>query len=76
MLASFRRLTSEELGSIRARRIDVVTVKANDTMQTLSARMAYPDYRLERFLALNSLAANQRLQAGSKVKIVVYGNAR
>lgn len=76
MLASFRRLTSEELGSIRARRIDVVTATANDTVQTLSARMTYPDYRLERFLALNGLAPNERLQPGSKVKLVVYGNAR
>lgn len=76
MLNSFRRLTSDELGSIRPRRLDVVTVRPNDTVQTLSARMAYPDYRLERFLALNGLATNERLQAGSKVKIVVYGNAR
>jgi predicted Zn-dependent protease len=35
--------------------------------------MAYPSYRMERFLALNGLAANTRPRPGDKVKLVVFG---
>ena len=39
-------------------------------------RMAYRDFRVERFLALNGLAGNARLAPGTKVKLVVYGSRR
>jgi hypothetical protein len=35
--------------------------------------MAYPNLQLERFLTLNSLAANSQLRPGEQVKLVVYG---
>jgi predicted Zn-dependent protease len=35
--------------------------------------MAYRDYKVDRFLALNGLAANSPLTPGQKVKLVVYG---
>ena len=54
--------------------IDVVTVRSGDTVQSLAGRMAYGNYQMERFLALNSLAANSRLTPGQKVKLVVYGS--
>ena len=38
--------------------------------------MAYRDFQLERFLALNGLAANAALVPGQKVKLVVYGARR
>ena len=38
--------------------------------------MAYRDFKLERFLALNGLAANSRLTPGQKIKLVVYGARR
>jgi predicted Zn-dependent protease len=38
--------------------------------------MAYPNFRLERFLALNGLAAGARLSPGQRLKLVVYGNRR
>ena len=47
-----------------------------DTVQTLASRMAYPTFRLERFLALNGLQANSRLVPGQKLKLVVYGTRR
>ena len=53
--------------------IDVVTVGRGDTMQSLAARMAYRDYQMDRFLALNGLASGGRLLPGQKVKLVVYG---
>jgi hypothetical protein len=38
--------------------------------------MAYRDFKLERFLSLNGLAANSVLATGRKVKLVVYGTRR
>ncbi len=73
MVASLRRLTSAEAAAIRPRVIDVVTVRAGDTVQSLAGRMAYNDLKLERFLVLNSLSANSTLRPGDKVKLVVYG---
>lgn len=71
LVDSFRRLREGEAASVRARRIQVVTVKPGDTVQTLAGRMAYSSYRLERFLALNGVAADARLRPGDKVKLVV-----
>jgi len=74
MVGSLTRLSANEAAAIRPRVIDVVTVKSGDTVQSLANRMAYADYKLERFMALNSVTTNSRLAAGSKVKLVVYGN--
>jgi predicted Zn-dependent protease len=76
MINSLRRITPAEAAAIRPRVIDVVTVRPGDTVQSLSSRMAYRDFRLDRFLALNGLDANSRLMPGQKVKLVVYGARR
>ena len=76
MFNSLRRITPAEAASIRPRVIDVVTVQRGDTMQSLAGRMAYRDFQMDRFMALNGLAANSRLSPGQKVKIVVYGARR
>ena len=73
MVGSFAQLSAAQTAAIRPRRIDVVMVKAGDTLNSLAARMAYGDYKLERFLTLNALASNAALKPGQKVKIVVYG---
>tara|TARA_R110000868_G_scaffold371739_3_gene635467 strand:- start:8425 stop:9918 length:1494 start_codon:yes stop_codon:yes gene_type:complete len=71
MVQSMQRLSAQDAATIKPRRIDVVTVKSGDTVQSLSQRMAYPDYKLERFLTINALNANASLRAGQKVKIVI-----
>jgi len=76
MVNSLRRISTAEAAAIRPRVIDVVTVARGDTVQSLSSRMAYRDFRVERFLALNGLAANSPLAPGQKVKLVVYGSRR
>ena len=76
MVDSLRRISAQEATSIRPRIIDVVTVGAGDTVQSISRRMAYRDYQLERFLTLNGLANNARLAPGQKVKVVIYGTRR
>ena len=76
MINSLRRITPAEAAAIRPRIIHVETVRPGDTVQSLAARMAYRDFKLERFLSLNGLAANSSLAPGQKVKLVVYGTRR
>ncbi len=76
MVQSIRKLSPAEAAQIRPRVIDVVTVGARDTVQSLAGRMAYRDFRLERFLALNGLAPGAPLRPGQKVKLVVHGVRR
>jgi predicted Zn-dependent protease len=76
MINSLRRITPAEAAAIRPRVIDVVTVRPGDTVQSLASQMAYRDFKLDRFLALNGLAANSPLAPGQKVKLVVYGPRR
>jgi len=72
MFQSFRRMTAAEAAAVKPRKLQVVAVKKGDTIASLSARMAYDDYRQERFLVLNALAANAALTAGQRVKIVTF----
>lgn len=76
MVGSVARLTAAQAAAIRPRVIDVVTVKAGDTAQSLANRMAYSDLKTERFLTLNGLRSNVPLRPGQKVKLVVYGTRR
>ena len=76
MINSLRRISAAEAAAIRPRVIHVETVRPGETVATLAARMAYPDFKLERFLSLNGLVANSVLAAGQKVKLVVYGTRR
>jgi predicted Zn-dependent protease len=76
MIRSLRRITPAEAAAIRPRIIHVETVRPGDTLQSLSSRMAYRDFKLERFLSLNGLSATSRLTPGQRVKLVVYGTRR
>jgi predicted Zn-dependent protease len=71
LLDSFRRLSVPELAAAkRGRRIDVVTVRAGDTVAGLAARMAPPYNREASFLALNGIP-NRPLMAGQRLKLIV-----
>ncbi|GGC02194.1 metalloprotease [Novosphingobium endophyticum] len=72
MFRSLRRLSAAEAGTVKPRRIDVVTVRPGDTLQSLAQRMSYSDAKLERFLVLNGLRTDSALTPGQKVKIVTY----
>jgi predicted Zn-dependent protease len=76
MVDSLRRISAAESAAIRPKVIDVVTVARGDTIQSLANRMAYRDFRVDRFLALNGIAANSSLVPGQRVKLVVYGARR
>lgn len=76
MINSLRRITPQEAAAIRPRIIRIVTVAPGDTVQSLASRMAYRDYKVDRFLSLNGLAANAALVPGQKLKLVIYGQRR
>ncbi len=76
MVESFRRLTAQEAAAIRPRVIDIVTVQRGDSLRSLAQRMAYRDFKEDRFRSLNGLAANAPLTPDQKVKVVVYGTRR
>ncbi len=72
MLGSFRTLTDQQAATLRGRRVEVVEITARDTNQSLAQRMAFSDYQLDRFLALNARTATTPLRPGELVKIVSY----
>ena len=76
MVNSLRRITPAEAAAIRPRIIHVVTVAPGDTVQSLASRMAYRDFKLERFLSLNGLSAGSALVPGQRVKLVIHGVRR
>lgn len=70
MVAGYRRLSDAEAAALKPLWLRVVTVKRGDTIAGLSRRMAFDDYREDRFRALNNLTGTNQLRAGQKVKIV------
>lgn len=73
LLDSFGTLSQAEANAIVGKRIRIVTVKANDTVDSLSRQMAYPDFQRDRFLTLNGLKDGARLVPGQLMKVVVKG---
>lgn len=49
----------------------VVSVSASDTVDSLSARMAFPDLKRERFEMLNGLPQDAAIRPGMLVKLIV-----
>ncbi len=72
LVNSMKRLSENEAAAVRPRVIDVVTVKAGDTLASLAGRMAYGDLKMERFLTFNARAPDQPLRPGERVKLIVY----
>lgn len=72
MIQSVQRLSAQDAAAIKARRVNVITVKPGDTVASLSAKMAYPDYREDRFRVINALPGAATVRPGQKVKIVSY----
>jgi len=71
---SFRTLSPAEAAALKPLRIRIVRVKPGDTVPSLSARMAFPDRKEERFRVLNGLSPSAGLTPGMLVKIVVEGD--
>jgi predicted Zn-dependent protease len=76
MTQSLRLLSDAEIAALKPREMEIVTVRAGDTVESLSRRMAYDAFQTDRFVAMNALQPNQALRAGTQVKIVRYGSAK
>ncbi|MGA2565305.1 MAG: M48 family metalloprotease [Pseudolabrys sp.] len=70
-IATFRRISLKESEQVHPLRLKIVTVGANDTVETLARRMAIADHALDRFRVLNGLGPQAQVKPGAKVKIVV-----
>ena len=70
---SFRKLSRSEAQGFQPERVQVVTVRSGDTVESLARRMRGGDseYAEEEFRLINGLDNNARLRPGQKVKIVV-----
>ena len=51
--------------------VRIHTVRAGDTVESLSRRMAYPDRQVDRFSVLNAVDAETQLTPGTLVKLIV-----
>jgi predicted Zn-dependent protease len=74
MLGTFRRLSPGEAAALQPMRLHIVKVGAGDTIASLAGRMAFPDYRRERFMVLNGITSQDQLRSGMLVKIVAEGS--
>ena len=70
-IATLRRISLKESEQVHPLRLKIVTVGANDTVETLARRMAIADHALDRFRVLNGLGPQAQVKPGAKVKIVV-----
>jgi predicted Zn-dependent protease len=67
---SFRALSAQEAAELRPKRVRLVRVEPGDTVEAIARLMAYDDFQIDRFVALNRLSPGQKLEPGSLVKIV------
>lgn len=67
---SFRKLSEGERQSVRPQRVQVVTARTGDTVETLAQRMEVTEAKLDQFLALNNLNAGARIESGKPYKII------
>ena len=66
---TFRFLSSAEAEALQPYRLHVIA-RANETAATLARRLPYPDFKLERLLALNGVNDAAELAKRTEVKIV------
>ena len=74
MYNSMRRISAAEAAQVIPRRIDVVTARSGDTVQSMASRMAYDRGQEARFRVLNGMGSSDRVVAGQKYKIVIRAN--
>ena len=70
-IQSFRRLSPQEMRSIKPLHLKIVKVQPGDTVESLSTRMVPFDHQVERFQVLNGLEPDEQLKTGDFVKIIV-----
>ncbi|MEM7056581.1 MAG: M48 family metalloprotease [Pseudomonadota bacterium] len=68
---TFRRLSVGEAARLKPQLLEVVTVRAGDTVESLARRMKVPgEFAIDRFRVLNALERGDRLTPGERVKVI------
>jgi predicted Zn-dependent protease len=67
---SFRKMTPQEIASLKPLRVRVLTVGPSDTLASLSGRMMGTDRKLDLFKLLNAMPAGATVSPGQRVKII------
>lgn len=73
MIHSFRSLSAEDRNETRALRLEIVTAKEQDTVETLATYMNLSDIKdrpAARFRVLNGMTPNEKIEAGRAYKVV------
>ncbi len=65
-ISTFRRMSLQESEQVHPLRLKIVTVGANDTVESLARRMATADHPLERFRVLNGLGPQDAVKPGDE----------
>jgi predicted Zn-dependent protease len=68
--STFRKMTPQEIASLKPLRVRVVTVGPRDTLATLAARMMGTDRKLDLFKLINAMPAGASLAPGQRVKLI------
>lgn len=72
-VGSFRKLTAAEAAAVKPWRLRISTVRPGDTVWSLSRRMPFAKFQVERFRTLNGMEEGGTLASGSRVKLVLEG---
>ncbi|WP_149746722.1 M48 family metalloprotease [Rhizobium sp. RU35A] len=67
---TFRRMTPQEIASLKPLRVRVVTVQPGETITTMAARMMGTDRKLDLFRLINALSTGATISPGQRVKII------
>jgi predicted Zn-dependent protease len=67
---SFRKMTAQEIASLKPYRLRVHTVRAGETVASLAATIPGEDFAEERLRLLNGLQSNEELRPGQKIKLI------
>ncbi|KKI18691.1 peptidase M48 Ste24p [Sphingomonas sp. Ag1] len=70
LIESVSPITAQDAAKVRGKKLRIVTVKAGDTIDSLSRQMAYTDAQRDRFMTLNGLSDRDTLRPGMLVKVV------
>ena len=71
MSYSFNKISQADADQIKGRKLKIVTAQSNDTIESIANSMAFEDYKVDRFIALNGLKEGQKLTNGQRLKLIV-----
>lgn len=67
---SFRPMTAQEKSTVRPLKVRTFTAAAGNSVAAAAQKMAFPDYREERFRVLNGLGGNGGIVPGQVYKVI------